>query len=135
VPTFGGKYLSLTSFKRDGTAVATTVWFVQDGDRLLVRTGGDSGKVKRIRHNPSVTVAEASATGRAKTPPRPARAEVLPHGEMTRVDELMARKYRMDRIFVLPIYNLVQRLRGKGPTAEEEEVVLAITPNAGSAAV
>jgi hypothetical protein len=29
--TFEGKYLSLTSFRRDGTAVATPVWFVVDG--------------------------------------------------------------------------------------------------------
>ena len=27
-PRFTGKYLSLTTFKRDGTGVATPVWFV-----------------------------------------------------------------------------------------------------------
>ena len=37
-PTFPGKYLSLTSFRRDGTGVATPVWFVEDGGRLLVET-------------------------------------------------------------------------------------------------
>jgi uncharacterized protein len=130
---FNGKYLRLTTFRRDGTPVATPVWFVQDGDRLLVRTGRDSGKVKRIHHNPSVTIAEASATGRAKSAPKRARAELLPDAEMTTVDELMARKYRMDRIFILPIYNLLQRLRHRG-SGSGEEVVLAITPTAESAA-
>jgi hypothetical protein len=33
---FHGKYLSITSFKRDGTGVATPVWFVVDGERLEV---------------------------------------------------------------------------------------------------
>jgi uncharacterized protein len=131
VATFGGKYLRLTSFKRDGTAVATTVWFVQEGDRLLVRTGGASGKVKRIRRNPSVTVAVSSPAGRAKSRPIPARAEVLPATELAHVDELMARKYRMDRIFILPIYNAVQQLLHPKRTAGEE-VALAITPT-GSA--
>ncbi|HVA92179.1 MAG TPA: PPOX class F420-dependent oxidoreductase, partial [Chloroflexota bacterium] len=33
------KYLSLITFRRDGRAVATPVWFVLDGTRLLVWTG------------------------------------------------------------------------------------------------
>jgi uncharacterized protein len=39
-----GKYLSITSFRRDGTGVATPVWFIQEGGRLLVQTGASSGK-------------------------------------------------------------------------------------------
>ena len=54
---FPGKYLSLTSFKRDGTGVATPVWFVVDDPRLLVKTGRDSLKVSRIRRNPAVLIA------------------------------------------------------------------------------
>jgi len=55
--TFPVKYISVTTYRRDGTDVATPVWFVQDGDRLLIRTGVDSGKAKRIRRNPAVLVA------------------------------------------------------------------------------
>ena len=32
-PLFAGKSLSLTTFKRDGAAVATPVWFVADNGR------------------------------------------------------------------------------------------------------
>src|SRR5450759_2258846 len=46
---FRGKYLSVISYKRDGTSVATPVWFVEEDGRLLVGTGAASGKVKRIR--------------------------------------------------------------------------------------
>ncbi len=50
---FPGKYLSVTSFKRDGTRVATPVWFVSDGGRLFALTGA-LAKVRRIRRNPRV---------------------------------------------------------------------------------
>ena len=68
---FPGKYVSLTSYRRDGTAVATPVWFVRQDGRLLVETGAASGKVKRIRRNPAVQVA-VCARGRLRG--RPARA-------------------------------------------------------------
>ena len=123
---FTGKYLSLTSFKRDGTGVATPVWFVADGERLLVTTDADSFKVKRIRRNPAVSVAPCSASGRLRGDPVPATAEILPPSELPRVSALSARKYRFDRIFILPIYRLVQRWRGAG--SGSEPAVLAITP-------
>ncbi len=130
-PAYGchmkGKYLSLTSFKRDGTGVSTPVWFVQENGRLFVRTDGNSYKVKRIAHNPSVTIAECGPSGRLRGGPVAARAEIHSNGEAEHVDELMARKYRLDKILILPIYRAVQRIRGR-PTAEADSVVVAITP-------
>ena len=123
---FPGKYLSLTSFKRDGSAVATPVWFVIEHGRLLVKTDLQSFKAKRIRRNPVVTIAPCTANGRLRGDPMTARAELLPDSELERVEELMARKYRIDRALILPIYRVVQRLRGAhGGTAE---VAIAITP-------
>ena len=121
-----GKYVSLVSFKRDGTPVATPLWFVADGDRLLAMTGARSAKVKRIRRNPEVTVAPCKASGRVTGEPIAARAEILEPGELEPAQRLMARKYRVDRIVILPVYNLVQRLRGRRPS--RDGVVLAITP-------
>src|ERR1017187_6982171 len=60
---FRGKYLSVISFKRDGTSVATPVWFVEEDGRLLVGTDAASGKVKRIRRHPQVRVAVCTGTG------------------------------------------------------------------------
>src|SRR6266516_6782159 len=54
---FPGKYLSITSFRPDGSGVTTPVWFVQEGRRLLVETDSHSYKVRRIRHTPFVKVA------------------------------------------------------------------------------
>jgi PPOX class probable F420-dependent enzyme len=123
---FPGKYLSLTSFRRDGTGVATPVWFVADDGRLLVITDDNSFKAKRIRRNPTVTVAPCSANGRLRGEPVPATVEFLPPTEFAHVKELMARKYRLDRIFILPLYRVVQRLRGVHPGSET--AFLAITP-------
>jgi len=121
-----GKYVSVTSFKRDGTPVATPMWFVVDGDTLLAVTDADSGKVKRIRRNPDVTVATCKAGGRVTGAPVAARADVLEGGACERARALIARKYRIDRVLVLPVYKLVQRIRGKRRSGDG--VVLAITP-------
>ena len=67
IATLGaGKYLSLTTYRRDGTAVATPVWLVRDGDALRVITQADSGKAKRIRNNARVTLAPCDARGNLK---------------------------------------------------------------------
>lgn len=42
-------YLNFETFRKSGGSVKTPVWFVQDGDKLFVRTANSSGKVKRIR--------------------------------------------------------------------------------------
>jgi PPOX class probable F420-dependent enzyme len=123
-----GKYLSVTSFKRDGTGVATPVWFVAENGNLLFETDGDSFKARRIRHNPSVVVAPCTASGRLRGEPIPARAEFLPESERQRVERLMARKYRVDRVLILPAYRAVQRLRGRSLSQETRPVVLRITP-------
>jgi uncharacterized protein len=109
---FTGKYLSLTSFKRDGTGVATPVWFVPDDGRLLVLTDADSFKTRRIRRNPEITIAPCSASGHVRGAAIAAHAELLPETEVGRVERLIARKYRVDRVLILPIYRLVMRLRG-----------------------
>src|SRR4051794_25834588 len=128
---FPGKYLSLTSFKRDGTGVATPVWFVAANGRLVVKTGDQSLKVKRIRRNPTVMIAPCSASGRLHGDPVPAQAEWLPATELENVDRLMAHKYRIDRVLILPLYRAVQRLRGN--RAGGAEVGLAITPASDAA--
>ncbi len=60
------KYVSLTTFRRDGTPVATPVWVVADGDRLLVTTTASTGKVKRLRHTPRVTLRPCDMRGRVR---------------------------------------------------------------------
>lgn len=58
------KYVSLTTFRRDGTPVATPVWVARQGDELVVYTARSSGKVKRLRNNDRVLVAPCDMRGR-----------------------------------------------------------------------
>ena len=125
-PMFRGKYLSITSYKRDGTSVATPVWFVQQDGRLLVETDAGSGKIKRIRRHPAVLVAVCTATGRLRGPQVPATAEVLPDSEVGAVRPLIRRKYRADMVIIGPLRFVQARLH-IGPR-ETKPVILAITP-------
>jgi PPOX class probable F420-dependent enzyme len=126
-PAFPGKYLSLTSFRRDGTGVATPVWFVQAGGRLLVETDAASYKVRRIRRDPRVTIAPCTATGRLRGIPVTAWAELLPDAEVARVERLMARKYRVDLLFIRPFRALQRALRRNRPRGTP--VILGFTPS------
>ncbi|HEY8517073.1 MAG TPA: PPOX class F420-dependent oxidoreductase [Candidatus Binatia bacterium] len=61
-------YVSLVSFKRDGTPVATPVWAAPLDGKLVVFTLRDSFKVKRIRRNPRVRVAACNVVGKVRGP-------------------------------------------------------------------
>ncbi len=123
---FRGRYLSITSYKRDGTSIATPVWFVQQDGRLLLETDAASGKVKRIRRHPAVLVAVCSATGRLRGPQVPATAEILPDSEVSVIRPLIRRKYRADMVIFRPL-RFVQATLHVGPR-ETKPVILAITP-------
>jgi uncharacterized protein len=130
VPTttsFDGRYLGLTTFKRDGTGVTTPVWFVREEGRLLVETDPVSYKVKRITREPTVSVALCSARGRLREIPVPARAEILPDDEVPRVEKLLARKYRWDMLIFKPV-RAIQRALHMGRYSGTS-VIVAITPN------
>jgi len=126
LPVFPGKYLSITSYRRDGTAVATPVWFVQQEGRLLVETDVASGKVRRIRRNPAVQVAICSGRGRLRGSLVPAVAQVLPETEVAQVQPLLERKYRADLVVIKPLRFLQSALHLGRP--QTGPVILAIGP-------
>lgn len=74
----GQRYISLTTFRRDGSEASTPVWVVSDdGRRLLVWTGAKTWKVRRIRHDPRVLVAASSFRGRERGPRLEGHARIL----------------------------------------------------------
>ncbi len=53
----GHKYTLLVTFRKDGTAVPTPVWFaLLDDRRLVTSTEERTAKVRRIRHDPRARV-------------------------------------------------------------------------------
>jgi PPOX class probable F420-dependent enzyme len=123
-----GKYMSLTTYRRDGSPVSTPVWFAEEDGRLFAITAPDSYKARRLRRNPACMVAPCNARGVPKGDAIPAQAEFLPETAFDRVDRLMAEKYRVDKMLILPVYKLVMRLRGKPVSGARTGAYLAITP-------
>ncbi|GAB2758132.1 PPOX class F420-dependent oxidoreductase [Streptomyces bullii] len=88
-----GKYLLLTTYRGNGTPVATPVWVVRDGDGLGVWTAGDSWKVKRIRGRADVLVGPCDLRGNPTGEQLPGTAEICDAATTARYRRLIARKY------------------------------------------
>ena len=71
------KFVSLTTFRKSGEAVDTTVWIGRDGDTLVVTTPSGSGKVKRLRNDARARIAPCNVSGKLRGPWRDARARVV----------------------------------------------------------
>lgn len=90
------EYVSLATHRRTGTPVSTPVWAACEGAELLVWTRTDSGKVKRLRNDPRVTVTPCDVRGRVPdgARPVPGAARLLTDGEgLRRVRRALAGKY------------------------------------------
>lgn len=115
----GQQYMSLTTFRKSGTGVATPVWFVRDGARLVVTTQLQSGKAKRIRSNPQVTVAPCTASGQILGPAAQGCARFLEGSAAEQARALLRRKYGL----IWTLFNVGYRLRGLHRTAGFLEIV------------
>ncbi|MFJ5775453.1 PPOX class F420-dependent oxidoreductase [Streptomyces sp. NPDC093094] len=88
-----GKYVLITSYRKNGTPVATPVWVVRDGDALGVWTAADSYKVKRIRNRADVLVGPCDVRGNPTGEQVPGTAEICDEAVSARYRTLVARKY------------------------------------------
>jgi PPOX class probable F420-dependent enzyme len=105
----GFQCINLTTFRKSGAPVVTTVWFALDTGKLYIWTALESGKVKRIRNNPLVLVAPSSHMGKARGPAFAAFARILSPEEQDAARRLMDGKYGWMKQF----FELVWRLRGQ----------------------
>jgi PPOX class probable F420-dependent enzyme len=87
------KYINLQTFKKDGTPVATPVWFAEDGGELYVYTLANSGKMKRLRNNRRVRIAVSDARGKLKGEWVDAEARLLDEAESTKGHRRITEKY------------------------------------------
>lgn len=120
------RYLSLTTYRRDGSPVSTPVWFVVDEGRLLVWTSAGSWKAKRLRHDPRVRIAACDFRGNVHGPPWEATTRFLPEHEGPRVQRLLRRKYPIARRLLSWFTSLTAALQ-RAPRAESTylEILLA----------
>jgi PPOX class probable F420-dependent enzyme len=111
IPFADAKYVSLRSFKRDGTPVDTPVWFAIVDGRIVIFTDGTSFKVKRIRRNAQVQLARCDFRGKLLGPWLPGRCRPV-EGEPERI----ARAYDALNVkygFVMRFGTVLARLAGR----------------------
>ena len=115
-PLDDAKYISLRSYRRDGSPVDTPVWQAPVDGKLLVFTDGRSFKVKRIRRNAKVQVARCDVRGKVLGPFFDGICELVPEGSELEVQAYQAlnRKYglimRMGTVFAT-LFGRVKRRR------------------------
>ncbi len=111
------KYMLLTTFRRDGRAVATPVHVVAEADRAFFRTWDISGKAKRLRHTPTVEVAPCSTRGRSRGPGVRARAVLLDGEASEQAARVLANKHPILHGRLIPWYH-----RRRGWTTQQYRV-------------
>lgn len=102
-------YICVETYKRDGTAVRTPVWFVTDGYSLFVRTYEDSGKVKRIKNNRKVRIAPCTFEGQILGEWIQVEPYFIKKDEQERILDLFRSKYGIKILFT----SIMSKLRWK----------------------
>lgn len=103
------KYMLLTTFKRDGSPVATPVHVAVEDERAYFRTWNPSGKWKRLRHTQRVLVAPSTFRGHTSSPQFEATARLLAGAEAAAAGRALARKYPILHGLLIPP---AHRIRG-----------------------
>ena len=127
LPLADARFVSLTTFRRSGEPVSTPVWVARDGDALVVLTPAESGKVRRLRHDPRVEIRPCGRFGKVPdgVDPVAGTAELRENpADVERARATIRRTYPLESRLVLGIERLVERLRGRPRT---ERLALLIT--------
>ena len=128
-----GSHMLLTTYRTSGTGVSTPVWTVPVSDgRVGMWTGAGTGKWKRMRHDPRVTIQACTARGKAKVtdPILEGTAEIVRSGPL--FDEVQAKirsKYGPWRIRIIPWISRVQGRLKADQVFGDTVVLITITGN------
>jgi uncharacterized protein len=114
----GYRFLNLSTFRKSGVPVLTTVLFALVGDKIYVWTPKDSGKVKRIRNNPMVQIAPSTRLGGPLGPMAAATARILSVSEQGEAQTVTDHEFGWLKKF----FGLIWGVQGR------EQVYLEITP-------
>ena len=87
------QFINLTTFRKNGQPVVTTVWFAMENGKIYGTSKTSSGKVKRIRSNPQVTFAPSSMGGKELGGACPGKMRQLPPEEYPQAIAALKHKY------------------------------------------
>lgn len=113
------EFVSLTTFRRSGAPVATTVWIAPEGAALVVTTGADTGKVRRLRRDPRVELRPCGRFGRV-APDAPVATGVA---EVVAPDERSTAALRRKYGLAFRLFTAADRFRRR----PVERVIIRIT--------
>ncbi|WP_197383022.1 PPOX class F420-dependent oxidoreductase [Mycolicibacterium mengxianglii] len=119
-------FVSLTTFKKDGSAVSSPMWIARDDQLLAAWTPAQAWKVRRIRRDPRVELTPCNRSGGvpAGAPVLRARADVIADPSyVSQVEAAIKDKYGL----MFRLVTLVETVRSRG---RKSRVALRITPGA-----
>jgi hypothetical protein len=122
----GHKYCRLVTFRRNGSAVATPMWFVVADDRVYLKTETPTGKVRRIANDPRVELGPCNFRGRPLGAVAAGRARVLASAEEeARAERALTGRYGIGRRLFGHLVEPILRRRGL------RAVYLEVAPTGG----
>ena len=109
------QYINLETFKKDGSKVTTPVWVAQQNNSLVVTTGKNAGKVKRIRNNGKAIIYTTNQSGSKKL-----SEELEVKGSILSDEDL-----KTEAVTILKKkYGIMAKMMLKGPNENRSIIVL-----------
>jgi PPOX class probable F420-dependent enzyme len=128
------KYLRFTTFRKNGTPVATPVWVADIGDgRIGFWTSSGSGKAKRLAHTQRVTLQPSDGRGRVKgdTAAIEASAELVADGpQLEAIRKAIVTKYGFQTKVTKLLGTIGGIVKGKRIPYADRGVVITLPPTA-----
>jgi uncharacterized protein len=127
------KYVATTTFRKSGTAVPTPTWIVPLGaGRVGFWTSSASGKYKRLRNNPRVTLQPSDSRGKVKvgTTPVEGTVQLVTSGpDFDAVQSKVRGKYGV-MVSISKFFNTLGHLaRGRFPYGDVGVIVTLVSGN------
>jgi PPOX class probable F420-dependent enzyme len=101
----------LTTFRRDGTPVATPLSVAVEGDHAYVRSYEKAGKTKRLRNNTHVELAPSTTRGTPTGAPVSAEARRLDTAGAHHAARLLSRKHPLLHGVLVPVLHRLGRAK------------------------
>jgi hypothetical protein len=123
------KYVSSTTFRRSGSPVSTATWIVDiDSGHVGFWTSSASGKYKRLRNNPKITLQPSDSRGRVKadTAPVEGTAELATSGPQY---DAVQSKVRAKYGFMVPMSRFFNTVGHLGKSFPYGDVAVVVTLN------
>jgi uncharacterized protein len=134
MPISDEKFVASTTYRKSGAPVPTQTWICPlDGSRVGFWTSSASGKCKRLRGNPRITLQPADARGRVKGGSQSVEgtAELVTSGaDFDAIQSRIRAKYGV-MVPITRFFNLVGN-RGKFPYGDVGVVITVSDGNAPS---